>query len=237
MDFSDAAPFSLNEVAGKLGIEINDLLRLAVSKNGFKLATWYEGPAAHKDFDCPGKPGYSKNYNGWATVPANMIGLLIVEEAISVKVLIKEGHCCFIPLEHDNDLGPDANYPTTKHTVYREKLVVMASELARMEKKYPELKPITGLEVNKEIPAYLKTEIKEHAPKLAVAVAAWEAVALKPIPRGKTPKQALVDWLSKEENINKYSRVLRKPDGTSNKLAIDEIAKIANWQFEGPPKS
>ena len=139
MNISKEAPFSLAEVSAKWRVGINELLRMAVDRSGLKLATWYEGPAAHKDFDVPSREAYSKRYNGWAMLPAKISGRLIVEEAVDVSVLIKKGNCCFMPLEHGEDLGPKARSPTVKHTVYRSKLVVMAEEVTRMEAEHPEL--------------------------------------------------------------------------------------------------
>lgn len=69
-----------------------------------------------------------------------------------------------------------------------------------------------------------------YAPKLAAALAAWQAVTSEPTRlRGKSPKQALDAWLI--EHAAEYSLV--KPDGTLNKAGIEEVAKVANWQPSG----
>ncbi|MBZ9935817.1 hypothetical protein LB518_05905, partial [Mesorhizobium sp. BR1-1-16] len=69
-----------------------------------------------------------------------------------------------------------------------------------------------------------------HSPKLAAAVAAWTAVANDPTRRrGKSAKQAIIAWLT--ENAGSYG--LTNRDGSPNKLGIEEIAKVANWQPNG----
>ncbi|WP_333824949.1 hypothetical protein [Pinisolibacter sp.] len=74
-----------------------------------------------------------------------------------------------------------------------------------------------------------------YAPKLAAAVAAWEAVTSDPKRlRGKSPKQALEAWLT--EHAAEYELVNK--DGTPNKTGISEAAKVANWQpAGGAPKT
>lgn len=74
-----------------------------------------------------------------------------------------------------------------------------------------------------------------YAPKLAAAVAAWEAVTSDPKRlRGKSPKQALEGWLT--EHAGSYDLVNK--DGTPNKTGIEEAAKVANWQpGGGAPKT
>lgn len=74
-----------------------------------------------------------------------------------------------------------------------------------------------------------------YAPKLAAAVAAWEAVTSDPKRlRGKSPKQALEAWLT--EHAAEYDLVNK--DGTPNKTGIEEAAKVANWQpAGGAPKT
>ena len=69
-----------------------------------------------------------------------------------------------------------------------------------------------------------------YAQKLDAALAAWQAVAYEPHRlRGKSPKQALEDWLTK--NAEEYGLVNR--DGTPNRTGIEEIAKVANWNQKG----
>src|SRR5262249_53613236 len=69
-----------------------------------------------------------------------------------------------------------------------------------------------------------------YAPKLAAANAAWKAVTSDPRrSRGKSPKQALTQWLTEHA---KESGLLNK-DGTPNATGIEEVAKVANWQPAG----
>lgn len=79
-------------------------------------------------------------------------------------------------------------------------------------------------------PDYLDPANPRYAPKLAAAVKAWQAVT---IPVGKTPKQALLKWL--RENAAEFE--LSNKEGKPNETAIEETAKVANWQSGGPPKT
>jgi len=65
-----------------------------------------------------------------------------------------------------------------------------------------------------------------YSPKLAAAVAAWKAVELAHDP---SPKQAITKWL--RENADEYW--LKNNTGEVNETAIEEIAKVANWQYTG----
>ena len=65
------------------------------------------------------------------------------------------------------------------------------------------------------------------SPKLATALAAWEAVR-KPS-KNKSVKQSLVDWIIS----NGVGYGLGNADGVVTPTAADEIAKIANWQTSG----
>jgi len=75
-------------------------------------------------------------------------------------------------------------------------------------------------------PGYLDTTHPRYTPKLAAAVKAWLAVTEQP---GKTPSQAIRAWLERHAS----ELELIKDDGTLNRTAIEEIAKIANWKPEG----
>lgn len=66
--------------------------------------------------------------------------------------------------------------------------------------------------------------------KLAAAVKAWSAVANDPARlRGRSPKQALEQWLV--ENADDLG--LHNRDGTINRTGIEEICKVANWKPGG----
>jgi len=73
---------------------------------------------------------------------------------------------------------------------------------------------------------YLNPENPRYAPKLAAAIRAWQAVE---DPKGKHPAQAIREWLTR----NAKELGLLKDDGKPNKSAIEDIAKIANWQPKG----
>lgn len=78
---------------------------------------------------------------------------------------------------------------------------------------------------------YLDAKNDCFAPKLAAAVEAWKAVrterGAKPSPR--SVKQDLTRWL----NLNATKFGLTNEDGDLNKQAIDEVAKVANWNTKG----
>jgi hypothetical protein len=77
---------------------------------------------------------------------------------------------------------------------------------------------------------YLDSKNEFYAPKLAAAVAAWEAVTSnESLLSGKTPKQALEKWL--HENAALFSLI--REDGSPNEFGIEETAKVANWKPEG----
>lgn len=75
-------------------------------------------------------------------------------------------------------------------------------------------------------PGYLDPSSERYAPKLAAAVRAWEAVT---VPKGMHPKQALMKWVL--EHAAEYG--LTNEEGKPNETAVDEIAKVANWQPNG----
>jgi hypothetical protein len=82
-------------------------------------------------------------------------------------------------------------------------------------------------------PDYLNPNHERYAPKLAAAVHAWQALR-DGAPAGKTPKQAIVDWLA--GNASGFGLVDKS--GGLNSTGIDQIASVANWQpGGGPPKT
>ncbi len=67
-------------------------------------------------------------------------------------------------------------------------------------------------------------------PKLDAALKAWRAVSSDPARlRGKSPKQALEQWLL--ENAGDLALLNR--DGEPNRTGIEEICKVANWKPAG----
>jgi len=140
----------------------------------------------------------------------------------------------------NDDNGKDG-WVAVDLTFTKEDLVFLDFEVARFKQGNPEWfngqkKPLKNDgAVSSKKPKYLDTALDTHPPKLMAAIAAWEAVALHTLPRNKTIKQALEDWLT--NNWENFPKAFKKKDGTCSGQAIGEVAKIANWRFEGPAKS
>ena len=79
---------------------------------------------------------------------------------------------------------------------------------------------------DESVPDYLDPNHPRYAPKLAASIAAWKAVGE---PKGKSPKQALEDWLKK--HAADYQLIDKNKVPT--KQAIEECSKVANWQPRG----
>jgi len=77
-----------------------------------------------------------------------------------------------------------------------------------------------------EGPTYLDPTHSRYAPKLAAAVQAWLAVVE---PKGTSPKKALEKWL--REHAAEFG--LTDDEGTPVAIAMEECAKVANWQPGG----
>jgi len=77
---------------------------------------------------------------------------------------------------------------------------------------------------------YLNKDDECFSPKLYAAIEAWKAVKGEPrrLVR-QSVKAALSEWLT--EHAVAYR--LTKPDGTRNNSAIEEAAKVANWDTKG----
>lgn len=75
-------------------------------------------------------------------------------------------------------------------------------------------------------PDYLDPGNPRFAPKLAAAIQAWQAVT---DPNGKHPKQAVIKWL--REHATRLG--LADDQGRPNETAIEEVAKVVNWQPGG----
>ncbi|MCB2112410.1 MAG: hypothetical protein KDD85_02550 [Parvularculaceae bacterium] len=75
---------------------------------------------------------------------------------------------------------------------------------------------------------YLDPANERFAPKLAAAIRAWEAVGDDRTIKG-TPKQRLEKWL----RLHAPEYGLTQKDGKPNESAIQQIAKIANWNLRG----
>jgi hypothetical protein len=82
-----------------------------------------------------------------------------------------------------------------------------------------------------DAPDYLDRNNTRYAPKLAAAVLAWQSVTDT---AGKHPKQALMKWL--REHALEFG--MTNDEGRPNETAIEEVAKVANWQpGGGAPKT
>jgi hypothetical protein len=77
-----------------------------------------------------------------------------------------------------------------------------------------------------DVPEYLDSANPRYAPKLAAAVSAWQATI---DPAGKSPKQALEKWL--REHAARFG--LTDDEGNPVKQAVEECAKVANWETSG----
>jgi hypothetical protein len=79
-------------------------------------------------------------------------------------------------------------------------------------------------------PDYLNPSDPFFSAKLYAAIAAWMAVKADPsLRRNKSVKSTLSTWLN--QHAGQYG--LTKGDGTPNKQAIEEVAKVANWETKG----
>jgi hypothetical protein len=84
--------------------------------------------------------------------------------------------------------------------------------------------PDTGL------PSFLDSRHPNFSAKLATAIAAWQAVTDNPqLVRAKSVKAALMRWL--RDSAQKLR--LTNKDGSVNEQAIEDIAKVANWDPKG----
>jgi hypothetical protein len=79
-------------------------------------------------------------------------------------------------------------------------------------------------------PNFLDSDHPNFSPKLAAAVAAWQAVTGNPnLRRAKSVKTALGLWL--RENAKKFR--LTNKVGKVNEQALEESVKVANWDPKG----
>lgn len=76
---------------------------------------------------------------------------------------------------------------------------------------------------------FLDTNHPRYAPKLAAAVLAWRALDDPESLKAKSPKQALQRWL----NLHAAEFDLCDGEGKPTESAIEDIAKVANWQTKG----
>ena len=132
------------------------------------------------------------------------------------------------------ELATGGKYAEDETPVFLEDFVVVVADMERWLSRRIQKMERMALTRGKETPtAYLDPGHPCRAPKLTAAVEAWLAVSSQPLPRNKTPKQALEAWL--RENADRLG--LLKDDGTHNEQGIGEIAKVANWSPKGPPRT
>lgn len=81
-----------------------------------------------------------------------------------------------------------------------------------------------------ETPGYLNPAHPRYSSRLAAAVNAWQALEEAQI-RGRSAKQALIDWLT--ENFEEFKDLKLKNGGGPNRQGIEECAKVANWEASG----
>lgn len=123
---------------------------------------------------------------------------------------LADDHSCFFKS------FPDWNLTT----VSRDDLVAwLASQGVRTGFFFPNVKPSAE-------PDFLDPQNPRYSRKLAAAVRAWQEVN---DPGKKTPKQALEKWL--REHAAEFG--LTDDEGNPVNQAIDECAKVANWQLAG----
>ena len=81
-----------------------------------------------------------------------------------------------------------------------------------------------------DAPGYLDPGNTNYAPKLAAAIAVWQATTSDlASTTGTSVKQAMLRWLRK--HADQFG--LTKDDGNPNEQGIEEVAKIANWDTKG----
>lgn len=78
---------------------------------------------------------------------------------------------------------------------------------------------------------YLNRKNPQFSSKLAAAVDAWKAVRQNRVqePSAKSVKADLLKWL----NLHAPDYGLSDEDGKPNNTAIEEVAKVANWDLKG----
>jgi len=89
-----------------------------------------------------------------------------------------------------------------------------------------------------DTPDYLDPKHPRYAPKLAAAVQAWQAMEDENLRLGKSAKTAMEQWL--ESNYKRLGLTHKRSSDTHgyktgdiNKTAVQDAAKIANWENDG----
>jgi hypothetical protein len=104
-------------------------------------------------------------------------------------------------------------------------------QIAKLQQKAPD--------PDNEMLSCLDKSNQCYSPKLAAAIKSWLAISNSPPTKTRTAKQRLTEWLSdnwKELELSKEDKKSNQP--IRNQSAIDEVAKISNWDIKGGvPKS
>ena len=90
------------------------------------------------------------------------------------------------------------------------------------------IRPVFFFGEQNKLPDYLDPTHPRYAAKLAASVKAWLAMEDENLLNGKKPKAAMEDWLS-----SRYSDLGLTYKGKINNTAIEEAAKVANWETDG----
>lgn len=94
-----------------------------------------------------------------------------------------------------------------------------------------------------DAPNYLDSKHLRYSARLAAAVRAWQAMEDENLRRGKSAKTAMEHWIT--TNYRTLGLIHKKGSvkhgykaGDMNITAMEEAAKIANWELDGgPPKT
>ena len=89
-----------------------------------------------------------------------------------------------------------------------------------------------------DAPDYLDPKNLRYAPKLAAAVRVWQAMEDENLRRGKSAKTAMEQWCeTRYKELGLIHARDNQKNGTKagdvNKTAIEEAAKVANWEDGG----
>lgn len=134
-------------------------------------------------------------------------------------------------LEEDEELI-DGNSWVVKLTPDWELTTIPVDSLREWLKSRPIPAP-AFFATSSSAPDYLDPQHPRYASKLAAAVCAWRAVQAEPM-KGKSPKQLLAKWL--RENAAQFD--MTDEDGKPFEEAVENCAKVANWQpGGGAPKT
>ncbi len=135
----------------------------------------------------------------------------------------------FLAIEYKDDSDKmTCNDFTTEGTCYTD--IQIPTKAA--SKIWPNLLGVQNENLNstENVIGYLNPDHPHYAHKLAVAVKVWEALDADPsLLRKSPPKKAMIKWL--ESHADKLGLI--KDNGEKNKVGIEEIAKVANWNIKG----